>query len=221
MKNPTSYLFVFSISLCFTALIVGCKSSPTEQQNPSCTITKAVTGTIFHWQESSTSNGVPNSSDSARVSDTIRTRDTTIAGRSISIFDPFNYSPENEHLIYESDGNISVLTVQGDQLWLKLPVACGATLFTIDTVVSGGAHWIFTAKQMGSENVLVGSQTIPSIKVVVTWDDTDKKGPFTGIVETFTFWFAPSIGYFVRTETEYAPGVNGPSDFIYREDLID
>jgi hypothetical protein len=196
--------------LTLTALTAaGCGDDPAS---PGTTTTSVVpkTGSVYNYSSYKTANGnrVAGSDSTYRFS-TIADA-ASFQGKSNVV--TFNDGSDDTHVAYEANGDLALWAVneEGEGTWMSYPFGSRTPFaLPVETVyadLGGSIDTIttsITAKHVGTQEITVGSEKFATQKVEFVISMSHHfSGVSGGSVFKTTFYYAPKIGMFVRTDEE-------------------
>lgn len=199
----------------------GCRSDPTSPGADTAAFSPRV-GSTYTFEEFDVDKS------GTKIAGTEKPSTITVGGTGLSFFGRTGVASlgsgvpsDSMWIVQESNGDLSMLVpgqtgthsgseyVQSPTLWITYPFGSKTgkrVVVDFDTTATlNGVLVSFsvrhTVEYSGSEEVQVGSETLTAQKVteVIHRVDSDKTGSY-GATYTSTFWYVPTIGFFVRID---------------------
>ena len=197
--------------LTLTALTAaGCGDDPASPGGPTTTSVIPKTGSVYNYASYKTVEGNKVSGSDSTYKFTTTANAAAFQGKSNVV--TFNDGSDETRVAYEANGDVSLWAVnnEGEGTWMTYPFV-SKTPFSlpVETVYAelpSGIDTIttsITAKHVGTQEITVGSEKFATQKVEFALSMAHHwNGNSGGSIFKTTFYYAPKIGMFVRTDEE-------------------
>jgi hypothetical protein len=167
------------------------------------------------------SNGVTIPGETTTASHVVVSINGSFAGRTGVWFleeDTHSALRDSLHLCLDTNNDV-LMHVRSDNdtaVWIRFPVQSG-TMFEyseLDTSSSIKVKFTYTTERIGTETITVAGQAIATVKLTFAIASSGiQDGAEIETRSVTTWWYAPSLGVFVRKQT--------PAGFIFADESIE